>query len=197
VERRADLLHVQLVEPDGTTRHLEEGELVTFIALINVAGNETVARLLGWAAEVLARFPAERAKLVATPDLIPNAVEELLRYEAPSPVQGRFATRDVERHGSVIPAGSKVALLTGSAGRDEREFRDPDVLDIERPNVRHLSFGHGARFCLGAAIARLEARVALEATLGRFPVWHVDHGGVEFVHTSSVRGPAAVPIRLP
>ena len=191
-----DLLHAELVEPDGTSRHLHDGELMTFIAMINVAGNETVARLLGWAALVLARFPNERAKLAASPGLIPNAVEELLRYEAPSPVQGRFATRDVELHGCTIPAGSKVALLTGSAGRDEREYPAPDVFDVERSNVRHLSFGHSAHFCLGAALARLEACIALEETLARFPAWSVDEGSVEFVHTNSVRGPAAATIEI-
>ena len=193
----SDLLRAELVEPDGTARCLHDGELLTFIAMINVAGNETVARLLGWAALVLARFPKERAKLSANRGLIPNAVEELLRYEAPSPVQGRFATRDVELHGCTIPAGSKVALLTGSAGRDEREYADPDVFNVERPEIRHLSFGHSAHFCLGAALARLEARIALEETLARFPVWSVDEDAIEFVHTNSVRGPAAVPIDIP
>jgi cytochrome P450 len=191
-----DLLHAELVEQDGSTRYLHDGELLTFIAMINVAGNETVARLLGWAALVLARYPNERAKLVANTGLIPNAVEELLRYEAPSPVQGRFATRDVVLHGYTIPAGSKVALLTGSAGRDEREYPDPDVFKVERSNIRHLSFGHSAHFCLGAALARLEACIALEETLARFPAWTVDEKSIEFVHTNSVRGPAAVPIAL-
>ena len=190
----SDLVHAELVEPDGTVRHLDDGELITFIALINLAGNETVARLLGWAALTLARFPDQRALLVADPELIPNGVEELLRFEAPSPVQGRFATRAASFHGTEIPAGSRVALLTGSAGRDEREYTDPDDYDVRRQNVRHLSFGHGAHFCLGAALARMETNVALAETLRRFPTWDVVEDEVTFVHTNSVRGLASCPI---
>ena len=192
----SDLMAADLVEPDGTTRRLGDDELFVFVAMINVAGNETVARLLGWAALTLARFPDERAKLVAEPELIPGAVEELLRFDAPSPVQGRFARRAASFHGVEIPAGSKVLLLTGSAGRDEREYPDPDRFDVHRNVTRHLSFGHGAHFCLGAALARLEAKVALAETLRRFPEWEVDEAAIEFVHTNSVRGPASVPISL-
>ena len=144
----------------------------------------------------LARFPEQRAKLVDRPELIGGAVEELLRYDAPSPVQGRYTLRDVTYHDTLIPAGSRVALLTGSAGRDERQYENPDVFDVERTGIRHVSFGHGSHFCLGAALARLEAHVALEETLARFPTWDVDEDAVTYVHTNSVRGPASVPIRL-
>ena len=192
----SDLMNSDLVLPDAQPRRLDDGELLMFIAMINVAGNETVARLLGWAALTLARNPEQRAKLVADPGLIGGAVEELLRYDAPSPVQGRFALRDTTYHGTVIPAGAKVVLLTGSAGRDERQYERPDVFDVTRTGIRHVSFGHGSHFCLGAALARLEARVALEETLKRFPQWGVDEANVEYVHTSSVRGPASVPMRL-
>jgi cytochrome P450 len=192
----SDLMDSDLVQPGRETRRLDDDELLVFIAMINVAGNETVARLLGWAALTLARNPDERAKLVADPSLISGAVEELLRYDAPSPIQGRFALRDSKYHGTVIPAGSKVALLTGSAGRDERQYENADVFDVNRTGIRHISFGHGSHFCLGAALARLEARVAIEETLARFPTWGVDEDAVEFVHTNSVRGPARVPISL-
>ncbi|KUI45581.1 cytochrome [Mycobacterium sp. GA-1199] len=191
-----NLMDSDLVQPGRETRRLDDGEVLFFIALINVAGNETVARLLGWTALTLARFPGERAKLVENPGLIGGAVEELLRYEAPSPVQGRFTLHDTTFHDTVIPADSKVALLTGSAGRDERQYPNPDVFDVNRTGIRHLSFGHGAHFCLGAALARLEARVAIEETLARFPTWEVDEDAVEYVHTNSVRGPASVPILL-
>jgi cytochrome P450 len=205
LERRAapahdivsDLIGSEMTEPAGTVRHLDDTELIVFLALINVAGNETVARLLGWAGLVLARFPEQRARLVAEPELIPNAVEELLRFEAPSPVQGRFTLRDVELHGTTIPAGSRVALITGSAGRDERAYEAPDEFDVGRDDLRHVSFGHGAHFCLGAALARLEAQVALEETLARFPTWDVDHARVDHVHTATVRGPSRVPFVLP
>lgn len=192
----SDLMDSELVQPERETRHLDDGELLVFIAMINVAGNETVARLLGWAGLTLARNPEQRDKLAAEPSLIGGAVEELLRYDAPSPVQGRFALRDTVYHDTVIPAGSKVALLTGSAGRDERQYENPDLFDVTRTGIRHISFGHGSHFCLGAALARLEARVALEETLKRFPDWDVDEDSVQYVHTNSVRGPASVPIRL-
>jgi cytochrome P450 len=128
--------------------------------------------------------------------LIPNAVEELLRYEAPSPIQARFVTKDVSWHGVSVPQGSRIALLTGSAGRDERKYPDPDRLDVGRHFDRHVSFGHGLHFCLGASLARQEATVALEETLRRFPTWTVDESAVEFVRTTTVRGPSVVPIEL-
>lgn len=189
----SELIAAELVELDGSRRHLDDGELISFIALVNLAGNETVARLLGWASLTLARFPEQRAALVQDPSLIPGAVEELLRFEAPSPVQGRYSTRPAVLHGTEIPAGSKVLLVTGAAGRDEREYPDPDTYDVRRSNIRHVSFGHGAHFCLGAALARLEGRVGIEETLRRFPTWDVCEERVEFVHTNSVRGAASVP----
>lgn len=192
----SDLMDSDLIQPDIDPRRLDDGELLVFIAMINVAGNETVARLLGWAALTLARNPEQRAKLVDDPELIGGAVEELLRYDAPSPVQGRFTLRDIKYHDIVIPARSKVALLTGSAGRDERQYEHADTFDVTRTGIRHISFGHGSHFCLGAALARLEARVALEETLKRFPTWDIDEDNVSYVHTNSVRGPASVPIGL-
>jgi cytochrome P450 len=191
-----DLLQAEVEDETGSKRSLSDAELLGFILLISGAGNETVARLLGFAGATLASFPEEREKLVAQPELIPNAIEELLRYEAPSPVQGRTVMRDVEWYGSRIPAGSVILLLTGSAGRDERQYPDPDRFDVERDVGRHVSFGYGTHFCLGASLARLEARVALEEVLARFPRWGVHWGGVERVTTSTVRGFAKIPIRL-
>ena len=130
--------------------------------MLFVAGTETVARLLGWAGLVLADHPEQRAELVADPSLIPGAVEELLRYEPPSPVNARWTTRAVELHGEKIPADSKVVLLTGAAGRDERAFEDPDHFDVHRRTDLHLSFGYGIHYCLGAALARMEGRIALD-----------------------------------
>lgn len=189
----SDLLASEITRDDGSTRTLTFGEVMAFFSLLQLAGSETTARLLGWAAVLLARAPAERAKLLADRELVPNAVEELLRYEAPSPIQARFVTHDVEWHGSTVPAGSKIALLTGSAGRDEREFPDADRFDVTRRLDRHVTFGYGIHFCLGASLARLEARVVLEETLDRFPEWHVDESRVELVRTSTVRGPSHVP----
>ena len=147
-------------------------------------------------AVVLAANPDQRSELAADPSLIPRAVEELLRYEAPSPVQGRWTSRDVELHGQVVPRDSKVLLLTGSAGRDERVYPDPERFDIHRRTDQHVSFGTGPHFCLGAALARLEGRIALEETLARFPQGEVDHERAERLHTSTVRGYKRVPIVL-
>jgi cytochrome P450 len=173
---------------------LTRAETVRFANLLYSAGTETVGRLLGNAAVVLDDFPDQRAALVEQPELIPNAVEELLRFEAPSPVQGRTTTRDVTMHGVTIPAGSKVLLLTGSAGRDERAFPDPDRFDVRRTIQHHVSFGYGIHFCVGAALARTEGRIALEETLRRFPTWQVDRTRVVRQHTSTVRGFSSVPI---
>lgn len=189
-----DLLEAEIVADDGGRRRLSDPEVLTFIALLSGAGNETVARLLGWAGFVLARNPDERTKLVANPGLIPNAVEELLRYEAPSPVQARIVMRNVTLHGSTVPAGARMLLLTGSAGRDEREYDEPDAFRVERKLDRHVSFGYGIHFCLGASLARLEGRIALEETLRRFPAWTVDEAKAAMVHTSTVRGWAKLPI---
>jgi cytochrome P450 len=169
-------------------------EIFSFVQLIAIAGTETVARLLGWVAVLLDRHPDQRELLLTEPDLIPNAIEECLRFEAPSPVNGRWVTKDVEFHGQVVPKDSKLLLLNGSANRDERHFPDADRFDVRRHIDRQLSFGYGAHFCIGAALARLEGQVALRETLRRFPHWQVDHDHAEMVHTSTVRGYAKVPI---
>jgi cytochrome P450 len=192
----SDLLAAELERADGSRRGLDHDEVGAFFTLLEVAGSETTARLLGWAAMLLARHPDQRTLLVDDPQLIPNAVEELLRYEPPSPIQARFVVRPAEWHGQVLPASSKVALLTGSAGRDDREYVHPDRFDVTRTFDRHISFGYGVHFCLGASLARLEARVAIEETLRRFPHWDVNEQQVELVHTSTVRGPLSVPISL-
>jgi cytochrome P450 len=166
------------------------------VVLLAGAGVETVARLLSWAAVVLARNPDQRALLVEDPTLIDSAIEELLRYEAPSPVNGRWVTRPFEVHGTVVPAESKILLLNGSANRDTREFDDPDRFDVRRVIKRHITFGYGAHFCLGAALARLEGRIALARTLAHFPTWEIDDTELVPVHTSTVRGFASVPIHL-
>jgi cytochrome P450 len=189
------LVQAELAQDGGRSRRLTNEEASGFANLLVSAGTETVARLLGWTAVVLAAHPDQRSALAADPSLIPNAVEELLRYEAPSPVQGRWTSRDMQLHGELIPHDSKVLLLTGSAGRDERAYPDPDRFDIHRTD-QHLSFGCGPHFCLGAALARLEGRVAIEETLARFPRWEVDHDRAVRLHTSTVRGYKHVPIVL-
>ncbi|MGA7419009.1 MAG: cytochrome P450 [Acidimicrobiales bacterium] len=189
-----DLVEAELVDPDGVSRRLTPQESAGFGLLIISAGTETVARLLGWAGLLLASHPAQQADLARDPSLIPNAVEELLRYESPSPVQGRWLTEAVTLHGQTIPADSKVLLLTGSAGRDDRVYPDADQFDVRRTFKLHVAFGYGIHFCLGAALARMEGRIALEETLKRFESWTVDREHAVPLHTSTVRGYKELPI---
>ena len=191
-----ELVNARFVDDHGEERTLRDDELLGYIGLIAGAGNETTTRLIGWTAYLLDRFPDQRRLLAADRSLIANAIEEILRYEAPSPVQGRYLTRDVELHGTRVPAGSAVLLLNGSANRDEREFSDADRLDVRRRNIHHLSFGYGIHFCLGASLARLEGRVALEELLARWTDWEIDHQGAEMARTSSVRGWKKLPARM-
>jgi cytochrome P450 len=189
-----DLIGAEVQEEDGTTRRLTPEETASFAILLVSAGTETVARLIGWSGYLLAAHPDQRRALAEDPGLIPNAVEEILRYEAPSPVQGRWVTDDVELYGHTLGPGSKVLLLTGSAGRDERRYPEADRFDVRRQVDHHVSFGYGIHFCLGAALARMEGRIALEETLARYPTWAVDHDRAVFLHTSTVRGYAELPI---
>jgi cytochrome P450 len=192
-----ELLNAEFTDVDGTVRTLTRDEILGYIGLLSGAGNETTTRLIGWAGKLLAEHPEQRRALVDDPSLIPAAVEEMLRYEPPSPVQSRYVTKDVELHGQTVPAGSVMVLLNASANRDEREFPDPDTFDIQRKAQRHLSFGYGLHFCLGAHLARLEARVALEEILLRFPEWEVDMANAVQARTSTVRGWEKLPVLTP
>jgi cytochrome P450 len=189
------LVDAEVELPDGSVRKMEDLEIMGMMSLISGAGNETVARMLGWISLVLEDYPEARREMAEDPSRIPGGVEELLRYEAPSPIQGRYVTREVEMHGTTIPEGSKLALLTGAAGRDERKYPNPDVYDIHRSIDRHMTFGYGAHFCLGAALARMEGRIAIGEVLRRFPTWEVDRSAVTYVATNTVRGPSSVPVR--
>ena len=144
---------------------------------------------------MLAEHPDQLRELARDGSLIPNAIEELLRFESPSPVQARYVTQDVEHYGRNVPAGSIMLLLTASANRDDRKFPDGDRFDIHRSIDHHLAFGYGVHFCLGAALARLEGRVALEEVLKRFPSWEVDQDNAVQAHTSTVRGWERLPVR--
>jgi cytochrome P450 len=191
-----DLVQAEITDELGNQRALTDAELADFGILIFSAGTETVARHLGWAASVLDEYPGQRAELAGDFSLVPNAVEEILRYEPPSPVNARWTTRDVKLHGETIAAGSRVVLITGSAGRDERKYPGPDVLDIRRTVDLHLTFGYGIHFCLGAALARMEGRIGLEETLKRWPEWKVDRANVVPLYTSTVRGPLKLPVHV-
>ncbi|WP_055399973.1 MULTISPECIES: cytochrome P450 [unclassified Mycobacterium] len=188
-----DLLRAEIEEPDGTRRPLSRTEVLAYTAMIAGAGNETTARLIGYMGQLLSDHPDQRRELVADPSLIPGAVEETLRYEPPSPVQARYVAQDAELYGRVVPEGSYMLLLNGSANRDDRHFDDPDRYDIHRQGG-HLSFGQGLHFCLGSALARMEGRVALEEVLKRWPDWEVDYANAHRAHTASVRGWARLPV---
>jgi cytochrome P450 len=190
-----ELLQVEFEDQHGVRRRLTRAELLAYLGLLAGAGNETTTRLIGWTGKVLAEHPDQLRQLAQDHGLVPNAIEELLRFESPSPVQARYVTQDVEHYGQVVPAGSVVLLLTASANRDDRKFPDGDRFDIHRKIDHHLAFGHGIHFCLGAALARLEGRVALEEVLKRFPSWEVDWDDAVQAHTSTVRGWERLPVR--
>jgi cytochrome P450 len=192
-----DLLQAEFEDVDGITRRLTRTEVLNYVNLIAAAGNETTTRLIGWTGKVLAEHPDQRQEIAEDRSLVPAAIEELLRFEPPSPVQARYVTQDAEHHGQVVPAGSVVVLLNASANRDERKFPDGDRFDIHRKMDHHLSFGYGIHFCLGAALARLEGRVALDEVLQRFPTWEVDWDNAVQARTSTVRGWETLPVLTP
>jgi cytochrome P450 len=189
-----ELLLAEFEDETGTRRSLTRQEVLGYVNLLAAAGNETTTRLIGWTGKVLADHPDQRRQLAARPELVPNAIEELLRYESPSPVQARYVTKDVEHHGQTVPAGSALLLLTASANRDERKFEDGDSFDIHRDIDRQLAFGYGIHFCLGSALVRLEGRIALEEVLSRFPSWEIDWDNAVQARTSTVRGWERLPV---
>lgn len=197
VEHPSDDVMTQLlnaeVEDNGVGRRLTRTEVLLYTSMIAGAGNETTTRLIGFIGQLLAEHPEQRRQIVDNPSLIPMAIEEVLRCEAPSPVQARYVACDVECYGTTVPEGSVMLLLNGSANRDERRFPDGERFDIHRGST-HLSFGHGLHFCLGSALARMQARVALEEVIKRWPDWEVDYANASKAHTSSVRGWAKLPV---
>jgi cytochrome P450 len=191
-----ELLHVEFEDLSGTVRRLTRDEIFTFLAVIAGAGVETTGRLFGWMGKVLAEHPDQRREVVEDRSLVPNAVEELLRYEPPGPHVARYVAEDVDFHGHTIPAGSALLLMVAAANRDERRFEDPDRFDIHRKIGQHLTFGYGAHYCLGAALARMEGRIALDEVLTRFPEWEVDWDGARRAPTSTVRGWDTLPVHI-
>jgi len=190
------LAHSEYEDVDGTHKRLADHEVVAFVGLLAAAGAETTTKLLGNCMVYLARHPDQRQRLWRDPRLIPQAIEEVLRFDAPSQFQGRVALRDVEMYGVRIPSGARVALVTGAACRDEREFPEPDRFDVARRPARQIYFGHGNHVCIGKSLARLEARVVLEEVRERFPDYEVDESGTTHTYQAHVRGFAKVPIRV-
>lgn len=173
---------------------LTDDQLLSFCNLFIVAGNETTTKLLGNMVYWLARNPEERSKVVADPGRIPDWVEETLRYDNSTQLLMRLVANDFEAAGTTIPAGEYVALLVGSANRDPAVFEDPERYNLDRDTSATLAFGKGTHFCLGAALARLEGRVAIEEFWKRFPDYTVDESGIERVHSVNVRGFAHLPL---
>jgi cytochrome P450 len=188
-----ELMTAEFEDENGNRRTLTDGEVLTYCTVVAGAGNETTGRLIGWFGAVMARYPEARRELVADPSLIPNAIEEILRFEPTGPFTARYVTKDVELHGRTVPAGSAMLFIQAAANRDPERFDDPDRFDIHRVS-QHMSFGVGAHYCLGAALARLEGKVAAEEILRRFPDWEVDWEGAELAQTSTVRGWKTLPL---
>ena len=189
-----ELIVAEFDDVDGTRRTLTREEVINFVNLLAAAGNETTTRLIGWTGKVLAEHPDQRRQIAEDRSLVRPAIEELLRFEPPSPVNARVVTEDVELHGQVVPAGSAMLALNASANRDERKFENGESFDINRKLDHHLAFGFGIHFCLGAALARLEGRVALDEVLNRFPTWEVDWDNAVQARTSTVRGWDHMPV---
>jgi cytochrome P450 len=198
-ERRAhpvDDLTNALIDAEVDGERLTDREIVAFLFLMIIAGNETTTKLLGNCVYWACKFPDQRKKVLEDPTLVPAWAEETLRFDPSSQLIARTATRDFEIQGHRIAEGARVALLIGSANRDERFWTNPDVLDVERNTQGSLSFGHGTHFCLGASLARLEARISLEEIRRRIPDFEIREDGIARVHSSNVRGFAHLPIEF-
>ena len=188
------LLNEEFEDETGQTRTLTRHEVLTYTSVLAGAGNETTGRLIGWLAKVLAEHPDQRRSVVDDRTLIPGVIEETLRFEPTGHATARCVTEDIEYYGTTIPAGSAVLVLLASANRDPRRYKEPDVYDIRRTDILHLTFGYGLHFCLGSHLARLEGRVALDELLNRWPEWEVDYSGIKLAPTSTVRGWERMPI---
>jgi cytochrome P450 len=191
------LIESEIECEDGRVEKLTDVDVTNFAKLLGGAGAETVTKLIGNAMVAFADFPDQWRKLQEDRSKVPAAVEELLRYEPPSQYQIRTTTRDVTLHGTTIPRGSTVLLVTAAATRDERMFPSPDQLDIDRERKMgfNLAFGYGVHSCLGAALARMESRIALNALLELLPQYEVDRAGLRRVAMSNVAGWSTVPVR--
>jgi len=193
----SQLLAAEFVDETGTKRRLRREETVTYLTLITSAGSDTTATAISWAGSLLSDHPDQRRELVDNPELIPNAVEEVLRCEPPSYHFCRWVTKDVEFHGRIIPADSILVMVPPAANRDERVWEDPDRFDIHRDPRQIFTFSFGPHFCLGANLARLEARIALETILPRIPEWTVDKKRSELTGGIDTRGWARLPVDIP
>jgi cytochrome P450 len=190
------LLEAEVEGEGGRVERLDDDAVTQFVTLLTAAGAETVTKLVGNGVMTYAEHPDQLARLQADPGLAGSAVEEILRWRAPAQYAGRFCVVDWPRHGTTIPAGSPVLVLTGSANRDPRAYDDPDRFDIARVGPPGITFGHGIHFCIGSHLARLEGRTAFRELYRRWPDLQVDLDGIRYVHMTNVAGPASVPVTV-
>lgn len=190
------LIAAEIEREDGTTTSLDDVEIAGFASLLGGAGAETVTKLIGNAAVLFADNPDQWQKVLDDPSRIPAAVEEILRYHPPAQYVGRYTLRDITLHGVTIPAGSPVLLINGSASRDERVYDEPDRFDIDREQGQNIGFGYGVHSCLGAALARMESRIAIEVLRERMPRFEVDRAGLRRVNMTNVAGFSHVPVTV-
>jgi cytochrome P450 len=188
------LLYAEFEDETGLRRRLTREELLAYVNIVAAAGNDTTRRLITWTGKVLAEHPDQRKMLVDDPGLSANAIEEVLRFEPPPLQACRYVARDSVWYGQTVPAGSALALLVASANRDDRRIEDPDRFDITRKPGQIFTFGFGAHYCLGQALARLQGRIALEEVLARFPEWDVDWDGAKFLFDGDLRGWESLPV---
>ncbi len=192
-----ELLKAEFVDETGETRRLTREEVLIFINILAGAGNETTNRLIGWTGKVLAEHPDQRRHIYENRTLIPQAIEEILRFEPPGPSVGRYVAKDTEFQGVKVPQGSAILCLVAAANRDERKFAEGEAFNIHRERQPHLTFGYGFHACLGNALARVEGRIALDEVLNRFPEWDVDLQNAYLSSTSTVRGWETLPAFTP
>lgn len=190
---RDDLLSALLNARDGDNT-LSSDELMSVVAVLLLAGNETTANSIASSAFHLAAHPDQRAKILDDPSIMVNAVEELLRFDSPVQAVARITTREVEIHGRTIPQGARVALVFGSALHDEREYGNGDELEVTRQLPRTLAFGNGIHYCLGAALGRLETRIALQELLAVLPDYETDGEAAGRYSTGMIRGFSHLPM---
>lgn len=190
------LCQVEVEEDDGSRHTLTDAEIAGFSLLLAAAGSETVTKLVANAVVEFSRHPDQWQHVLDGTVELAGVVEEILRFLPPSQYQGRFSVRDAEFEGGTIPAGQPVLLLTGAATRDPRTYRDPDRFDVTRTPQLAVGLGHGIHSCLGAALARLESRIAIEEIARRWPRYEVDESGLERVHMSNVAGYSKVPVTV-
>ena len=192
-----EMLNVEFDDEHGVHRRLSREELLTYLTVVAGAGNETTTKLIGWFTKLLADHPDQRRAVVEDRSLVTSTIEEVLRFQPPGPAVARYVAKDAEFHGQTVPAGSAILCLVGAANRDDTRFPDPERFDVRRDDGPHITFGYGAHFCLGAALARLQGRIVLDEMFQRFPEWEVDMAGANLAPTSTVRGWEKLPIRLP